>query len=132
MYIIDSGASLHSTGLASQTNRGKKTIRSSSNVLHIQTATGTVVTITQPNVNVRNLGVFMGFVGGELSVSAIVRETMWRTWLFLLIECSTEKFVSMVAVAKHRLVSSAGLPAEGDLERRPRPIQTLPHLSQKE
>ena len=80
MYIIDSGASLHSTGLASQTNRGKKTIRSSSKDLHIQTATGTVVSITQANVNVRELGVLMGIVGGELSVSAIVGETMWRTW----------------------------------------------------
>ena len=75
MYIIDSGAALHSTGLASQTNRGKKTIRSSSNALHIQTATGTVVSITQPNVNVRNLGVFMvSLVENSPSVQSLERQ----------------------------------------------------------
>ena len=59
VYTVDSGASLHTKGLSSLNEKGKKTIRQSSKILNIQTACGVVVSDTQAKVFIKELGACM-------------------------------------------------------------------------
>ena len=56
VYTVDSGASLHMMELSSLSNKGKRTVRLSSNILDVQTANGIVVSDSQAMVYIKELG----------------------------------------------------------------------------
>ena len=84
MYRVDSGASLHMMGSLSLNNKEKNTLRQSSKILDIQTASGIVVLDTQVKVYMKELGAHLrGTFGGRFTK---------------VIECSIENFVLAAAV----------------------------------
>ena len=69
VYIVDSGSSLHMMGLSYLNHKEKKSIRQSSNILDIQTASGIVVSDTQPKVYIKELGSYLWIY--------LVRDSPW-------------------------------------------------------